>query len=57
MTEKEALIRDIEEKKKDFDLIISAYQDYAEQERRSSDEQYDLKFESLEDLEIPKNQD
>lgn len=57
VTEKEALIRDIEEKKKDFDLIISAYQDYAEQERRSSDEQYDLKFESLEDLEIPKNQD
>ncbi len=57
VTEKEALIRDIEEKKKDFDLIISAYQDYAEQERRSSDEQYDLKFESLEDLEIPKNRD
>jgi len=44
--EKEALIRDIEEKKKDYDLIIKAYQDYAEQERRSSDEQYDVSFEN-----------
>ena len=49
MKEKEALIRDIEEKKKDYDLIIKAYQDYAEQERRSSDEQYDVEYKELDE--------
>ena len=49
MKEKEALIRDIEEKKKDYDLIIKAYQDYAEQERRNSDEQYDLDYNELDE--------
>lgn len=49
MKEREALIRDIEEKKKDYDLIIKAYQDYAEQERRSSDEQYDLDYNELDE--------
>ena len=47
--EKELLIRDIEEKKKDYDLIIKAYQNYAEQERRSSDEQYDLEYKELDE--------
>lgn len=54
--EKESLIRDMEEKMKDYDLIIKAYQDYAEQERRSSDEQYDVGFESRRENENPKNQ-
>ena len=54
--EKEALVRDIEEKRKDYELIIKAYQDYAEQERKSSDEQYDVSFESLEDIDFSGNQ-
>jgi len=54
--EKEALIQDMEEKKKDYELIIKAYQDYAEQERRDSDEQYDVSFESRKEIEHPGNQ-
>ena len=34
----------MEEKRKDYELIIKAYQGYAEQERKSSDEQYDLNY-------------
>lgn len=49
VAEREALIRDIEEKKKDYELIIKAYQDYAEQERRSSDEQYDVDYKELDE--------
>ena len=48
--EREDLIRDLEEKKKDYELIIKAYQDYAEQERKSSDEQYELSYEMGEEL-------
>ncbi len=44
ISEREALIRDMEEKRKDYELIIKAYQGYAEQERKSSDEQYDLNY-------------
>lgn len=42
--EREAVIRDLEEKKKDFELIIKAYQDYAEYEQKSSDDQYNLDY-------------
>ena len=49
--EREDLILDLEEKKKDYELIIKAYQDYAEQERKSSDEQYNLTFDPKGDLE------
>ncbi|MBO6025247.1 MAG: YihY/virulence factor BrkB family protein [Bacteroidales bacterium] len=56
MKEKEALIQDMEEKKKDYELIIKTYQDYAEQERRISDEQYDVSFESRKEIEHPGNQ-
>ncbi len=42
--EKQDLIFDLEEKRKDYELIIKAYQDYAEQERKSSDEQYNVGF-------------
>ncbi len=42
--EKEALVKDLEEKNKDYELIIKAYHEFAEQEQRSSDEQYKLSF-------------
>ena len=54
--ERQALIRDLEEKSKDYELIIKAYQDYAEQERKSSDEQYNLDFDSIKEIENPENQ-
>ena len=38
--EESALIRDLEEKNKDYELIIKAYQDFAEAERRNAVEQY-----------------
>ena len=41
---------------KDYELIIKTYQDYAEQERRISDEQYDVSFESRKEIEHPGNQ-
>lgn len=40
ISEEEALINDLSEKNKDYELIIRAYQDFAEAERRSADEQY-----------------
>ena len=55
--EKQALIRDMEERKKDYELIIKAYQDYAEQERKSSDEQYNLSFDLEEEPEGEDNQE
>ena len=55
--EKQALIRDMEEKKKDYELIIKAYQDYAEQERKSSDEQYNKGFDELDEIDEPVYQD
>lgn len=54
--EKQDLILDLEEKRKDYELIIKAYQDYAEQERKSSDEQYNLGFDPNDKEENPKNQ-
>ena len=55
--EKQALIRDMEEKKKDYELIIKAYQDYAEHERQSSDEQYNIGFEEDDEANEPVYQD
>ena len=37
-----AIIQNVEEEKKDYDLIIKAYQDYVEIERKRSDEQYTI---------------
>ena len=51
--EKESVIQDLEEKKKDYELIIRAYQDYAEQERKSSDEQYNRGFEEEDEANEP----
>lgn len=51
--EKQALIQDMEEKKKDYELIIKAYQDYAEYERKSSDEQYNKSFDEVDDIKEP----
>ncbi len=55
--DREAMILDMEEKKKDYELIIKAYQDYAEQERKSSDEQYNLILEHDLDDEVNDEQD
>ena len=55
--EEEALIRDLEEKKKDYELIIRAYQDYAEWERKSSDEQYNVGFGEEEKGDVPASQE
>lgn len=37
-----AIIQNVEEEKKDYDLIIKAYQNYVEIERKRSDEQYNI---------------
>ena len=42
IAETEAIIQNVEEEKKDYDLIIKAYQDYVELERKRSDEQYNI---------------
>ncbi len=55
--EKESLVRDMEEKKKDYELIIRAYQDYAEQERKSSDEQYGLVLDEEVEAKKPERQE
>jgi hypothetical protein len=55
--EKQALIRDMEEKNKDYELIIKAYQDYAEHERQSSDEQYNIGFDEEDEANEPVYQD
>lgn len=55
--EKKTLIQDLEEKKKDYELIIKAYQDFAESERRNSDDQYDLEFGLKKEPEIEEKQD
>ena len=57
VAEKQALIHDLEERKKDYELIIKAYQDYAEQERKSSDEQYNIGFEEEDEVHEPEYQD
>lgn len=53
IVERQALIQDLEEKMKDYELIIKAYQDYAEQERKSSDEEYNIGFDETEKVERP----
>ena len=40
--EQNLLIDDLEEKNRDYELIIKAYEDFAEQERKRSDEQYSI---------------
>ena len=55
--EKESVIQNLEEKRKDYELIIKAYQDYAEQERKSSDEQYNRGFEEEDEANEPLYQD
>lgn len=42
IAETEAIIQNVEEEKKDYDLIIKAYQNYVELERKRSDEQYNI---------------
>ena len=48
IAETEAIIQNVEEEKKDYDLIIKAYQDYVELERKRSDEQYNINPEEIE---------
>lgn len=40
--EQNLLIADLEEKNRDYELIIKAYEDFAERERKRSDEQYSM---------------
>ena len=40
--EQNLIIADLEEKNRDYELIIKAYEDFAERERKRSDEQYSL---------------
>lgn len=51
-----AVVQNLEEQCKDYALIIKAYQDFAEQERRNSDEQYNKGFELDEMMEKSGNQ-
>jgi hypothetical protein len=39
-----AIIQNIEEEKKSYELIVNAYQDYVELERERSDEQYNISY-------------
>ena len=57
LEERQALIHDLEEKQKDYELIIKTYQDYAEQERKSSDEGYNIGFDEKAEAEEPANQE
>jgi membrane protein len=43
--EKNAMVQNLEEENKDYELIIKAYQEFAEYERKRSDDQYKLDFE------------
>ena len=49
-----AIIQNVEEEKKDYDLIIKAYQDYVEIERKRSDAQYNI---NPDETEIDENKD
>ena len=49
--EKNALVQNLEEQNKDYDLIIKAYQKFAEHERKRSDDQYNLDFEMKTEIE------
>ena len=51
IAETEAIIQNVEEEKKDYDLIIKAYQDYVELERKRSDEQYNINPVEIEETE------
>jgi hypothetical protein len=57
LEERQALIHDLEEKQKDYELIIKTYQEYAEQERKSSDEGYNIGFDEKAEAEEPANQE
>lgn len=57
LEERQALIHDLEEKQKDYELIIKTYQEYAEQERKSSDEGYNIGFDENAEAEEPANQE
>ena len=51
IAETEAIIQNVEEEKKDYDLIIKAYQNYVELERKRSDEQYNINPAEIEETE------
>ena len=51
IAETEAIIQNVEEEKKDYDLIIKAYQNYVELERKRSDEQYNINPVEIEETE------
>jgi membrane protein len=53
--EENLLVRDLEEQNKDYELIIRAYQRFAEKERRSADDQYDVGFDAKEMLKKMEN--
>ena len=49
-----AIIQNVEEEKKDYELIIKAYQDYVEMERKRSDAQYNI---NPDETEVDENKD
>lgn len=54
--EKNALLQNLEEQNRDYELIIKAYQKFAEYERKRSDDQYNLDFEPKEGTETQEEQ-
>ena len=44
IAEKNALVQNLEEQNREYELIIKAYQEFAEYERKRSDDQYNLDF-------------
>ena len=56
IAEKNALVQNLEEQNKEYELIIKAYQKFAEYERKRSDDQYNLDFELKEETETQDEQ-
>jgi hypothetical protein len=56
IAEKNALLQNLEEQNRDYQLIIKAYQEFAEYERKRSDDQYNLDFEPKEGTETQEEQ-
>ena len=56
IAEKNVLLQNLEEQNRDYQLIIKAYQEFAEYERKRSDDQYNLDFEPKEGTETQEEQ-
>lgn len=54
IAETAAVVQNLEEQNKDYELIIKSYEKFVEHERKCSDEQYDIGIEELGNIKKPK---